>query len=108
MVSKSSGCSLCNFALSAILSVAYFVYPRQWTKILPILFNASLCHSDKYGSAIAYGLAFSSLGDIALEMETSKDMYFLVGLVFFLIGHLFYVKGMYVTIVQGYLFNCYV
>ena len=87
-----------TFAISAVLSMLYFVYPRQWTKILPILYAASKCHNDKYGSAIAYGLAFSSLGDISLEMETSKELYFMVGLVFFLIGHLFYLKGMYLPI----------
>ena len=88
------GCNQCNnMYISAALALTYFAYPSQWTKILPILFNAYNCNDDSYGTTISYGLAFSALGDISLEISSTDPLYFMAGLVFFLIGHVFYIKG---------------
>lgn len=82
-----------KFATSIALASIYFAFPTLWTKVLAILYNAVNCGDDPYGSLIAYGLAFSSLGDISLEISKSDKFYFMCGLIFFLIGHLFYIKG---------------
>lgn len=82
-----------NFSVAGALALVYFIYPSEWTKILPILYMALNCGSDKYGTLIAYGLAVSSLGDIALEMDRTNPMYFMAGLIFFLIAHILYIKA---------------
>lgn len=89
-------CYKCNFATSAALAVVYFLFPSQWTKILPVLFNAVHVDHDAYGTLIGYGLAFSALGDIALEISSTDAMYFMAGLAAFLVAHLFYIKAFWV------------
>lgn len=92
--SNKKSCDICvNMTIAGVLAVVYFMYPSEWTKIIPILWMALNCGSDHYGSLIGYGLAVSSLGDIALEMNRSDPMYFMAGLVFFLIAHILYIQG---------------
>ena len=86
-------CMKSKFAISIALTSVYFAFPTCYTKVLAILYNAINCGDDPYGSLIAYGLAFSSLGDISLEISKSDKFYFMCGLIFFLIGHLFYIRG---------------
>lgn len=94
MSCKSGKCTGCwNVFITAGLVGVYFAFPSPYTKILAILYLVLNCGYDTYGQMIAYGLAISSLGDIALEVDRTNPMFFLAGLVFFLIAHLFYIRG---------------
>jgi uncharacterized membrane protein YhhN len=46
-----------------------------------------------FGRYLGFGLLMSSVGDFALDVETLYPHLFLVGLVFFLLAHLSYVRG---------------
>jgi uncharacterized membrane protein YhhN len=91
---SKTGCDITvNFMVTLALVMVYFTYPNEWTKIMPIMWLALNCGSDKYGSLIGYGLAISSLGDIALEMDRTDPKLFMAGLVFFLVAHILYIQG---------------
>lgn len=104
------------FVLSAVAYLVLMVvgtshpwYPSQMTlaflKCLPIwlLIGLVWVHSapvplakSRYSKLIAVGLVFSSMGDFALAMEGTgylAHIDFLLGLIFFLIAHLFYVAA---------------
>jgi uncharacterized membrane protein YhhN len=94
------------------LMMIYFRYPSPLTKPLPILYLASLYNvldpatpfTQRYAFPIACGLVLSSIGDVALEVfdglayaDQGGSPLFLVGLVFFLLAHCFYIYSFYIT-----------
>ncbi len=81
--------------ISAVLSSGYFIYPHVATKILPILALSLLtyCEKNRYANLVSIGLIFSSFGDIALQLNGANFFYFMFGIVFFLIAHLFYIAA---------------
>lgn len=90
------------FAGGSILGAIYFIVPNIVTKPIPILFLSLLCYfqylndvNKKYCKWVSIGLLFGSFGDICLELHNKDVNFFIFGLVFFLIGHLFYVKAFY-------------
>ena len=91
------------FVVGIVLGGIYFIIPNIVTKPIPILCFSLLCYvqylnnnSRNYCKLISIGLLFGSFGDICLDIPNNKDYnFFLYGLVFFLIGHLFYVKAFY-------------
>lgn len=62
------------------------------TKVLPVLALSVLayCENNRYATHIALGLVVSSLGDISLEFSDDISACFILGMVFFLIAHVFY------------------
>lgn len=82
---------------SGILSGLYYVFlfdtiPDGWTmvfKLIPMIFFILLAllftkKEDSYAIFICVGLIFCAIGDYTLQ-------WFIVGLTFFLIGHIFYI-----------------
>lgn len=83
---------------AVVLMGIYFIAPSMITKALPIWFLAILAMkwSGKfwcYHNIISIGLVFSSFGDISLEISGNEKLYFLLGVAFFLIAHLFYIAA---------------
>lgn len=83
------------FALGAVLSCLYFVFPNPLTKPIVIwtLSCLSFLQKHDYGFYVGMGLIFSSFGDILLEISESDKLFFIGGLVNFLIAHIFYIVG---------------
>jgi uncharacterized membrane protein YhhN len=92
------------YVLISVATISlYFGVPNVFTKIIPIisLFVLTLCERNKYGYLVATGLIFSSFGDIALELGGNKFIYFVVGVVNFLIAHVFYISAYWSTNIKS-------
>lgn len=82
------------YLLSSVIFVAsLFWHPYSGSfvmKAIPALSMAALLFLDgrKYYKFMGIGFIFSALGDIALDLDRVK--YFVFGLAFFLVAHLFY------------------
>ena len=83
-------------------SIIYFVVPLIATKVLPIIMLSLICSLEgtKYSKFIVGGILFSSLGDIFLELNSSKVDFFTIGLVAFLCAHLCYIKAFWMCDIQ--------
>ena len=88
------GCNKSKFLISALLSIAYVYFPSQWTKVLPLIYNAMNCADGHYGVGIAWGLIFSALGDVAVENRAGNVEFVKYGLMLYAAANLLYVKGM--------------
>jgi hypothetical protein len=51
----------------------------------------------KFQHHVIAGLLISSVGDALLEVDTENPLYFIGGLLFFLIAHICYIKAFFVT-----------
>jgi alkenylglycerophosphocholine/alkenylglycerophosphoethanolamine hydrolase len=78
-------------AVAFVVSLFWHPYSGSFVlKAIPALSMAALLFLDdrKYYKFMGIGFIFSALGDIALDLDRVK--YFVFGLAFFLIAHLFY------------------
>lgn len=90
------GVPLQFFVVGALtLGSLYFLAPTAATKALACITLSALSYLEEsgYGSTVAGGLVFSAMGDVLLELQGKTN--FLLGLVSFLIAHLFYIYAFY-------------
>jgi uncharacterized membrane protein YhhN len=82
----------------------YFCASNKITKALPAIALGLFSWNENhiYGTYIAVGLFLSSIGDICLEIESREFDFFILGLIFFLIAHIFYIIGFSKTTNQTY------
>ena len=90
--------------VSFLLSLIYFYKPGPFTKIFPIIALIIFVASERkergeYINTIKrrfmYALSLSGLGDIFLEMDEDNTVYFMLGLISFLVSHVLYIRAFY-------------
>ena len=93
-------------AATAASAVAFmgFVDRNEWysapAKIVPIIFLILMVVGARgsnglYSWRVALGLCFSLIGDVLLEIENGRPMFFNGGLAAFLLGHIMYIRAFY-------------
>ncbi len=96
-------------ALAFLSSLYYHPYEYSYlVKILPIASLALLVLYNRSGAPdilICVGLLFSAGGDISLDIDRKK--YFVIGLSFFLVAHVFYAISFALTreVIKSHLFK---
>ena len=87
-----------------LLSLIYFYKPGPSTKVFPIIaliiFAASETkerseYINSMKKQFIPALVLSGLGDIFLEVDEHNALYFMLGLVSFLVSHVLYIKAFY-------------
>jgi uncharacterized membrane protein YhhN len=92
--------------VSFLLSLIYFYKPGPFTKVFPIsalvIFAASEVkergqYINDTKRRFIPALILSGIGDIFLEVDENNTLYFMLGLVSFLVSHVLYIRTFYFT-----------
>lgn len=72
---------------------------------LIVFISISIKYQGRFSMRIIIGLLFSLFGDIMLLYDKNSNFFYLIGLLFFLLNHVFYINAFYIDILSKKLEN---
>lgn len=77
--------------------LGYIAKPLITILLMGFIIN-SLNHRGKFSIRIIIGLLFSLVGDVMLMFDSGSNLFFVIGLLSFLLAHIFYIDAFYIDI----------
>ena len=84
--------------------LGYFTKPLITISLI-VFISINIKYQGRFSLRIITGLLFSLIGDIMLLYDKNSNFFYVIGLLFFLLTHVFYINAFYIDIVSKKLEN---